>query len=246
MKPIGLACALAMRPCSSRAVSASAARLFRLRAASIARRAVGSRLCASALAASSGQSRSSEGGAAHALSFAMIGVVRKDRCRSEQLLGQHRADEQVRPGRRAERQQQVSASRAARSSCPSAAPIRKRASRLPPSRQASSFLASSIEDSAFPRSSSTIGDAVAGKVGQLAAAVRQLGHLGRPVDALQIAVDQLGLRRAADLPARNDVEQHLLLVGGRAERPGEDRLEAVVDRARGLGDGARTVARRRA
>ena len=37
--------------------------------------------------------------AAHGLTFAMIGVVRKDGCGAEQLLRQHRPDEQVRPGR---------------------------------------------------------------------------------------------------------------------------------------------------
>ena len=45
-------------------------------------------------------------------SFAMIGMVGEDRCRAEQLLGEHRADQQMRPGRRAERQQQVGRRRA--------------------------------------------------------------------------------------------------------------------------------------
>jgi len=36
-------------------------------------------------------------------------VVGKDRRRPEQLLSEHRPDEKVRPGRRAERQQQVGA-----------------------------------------------------------------------------------------------------------------------------------------
>src|SRR3982751_279169 len=83
--------------------------------------------------------------------------------------------------------------------------------------------------------------AVARKRRDVAALVRKLGHLGRPGDTLQIAFDQLGLRRAADLPARNDVEEHLLCGERRAERPGEDRPETVVNGARGLGDGARTV-----
>src|SRR4051794_29999405 len=43
------------------------------------------------------------------LPFAVIGVVRKDRCRAEQLFGKHRPDEQVRPGPRPERKQQVGA-----------------------------------------------------------------------------------------------------------------------------------------
>src|SRR6476659_217522 len=79
-------------------------------------------------------------------------------------------------------------------------------------------------------------DAVRRRVGNLAAAVRQLGDLRRPGDPLEIALDQIGLGRAADLPSGHDVEQHLLLVGGRAERPGEYRLEAVVDRTCALGD----------
>ena len=37
------------------------------------------------------------------------------------------------------------------------------------------------------------------------------------------------------------MEQHLFLKRGRAEGPGEDRLEAVVDHARGLGDRPRPV-----
>ena len=41
------------------------------------------------------------------LPFTMIGVVRKDRGGAKQLFGEHRADQQVRPCRRAERQQQV-------------------------------------------------------------------------------------------------------------------------------------------
>src|SRR3546814_9746448 len=41
------------------------------------------------------------------LSFAVIGVVGKDAGRTPQLLGEHRAREQMRPGRAAEREQQV-------------------------------------------------------------------------------------------------------------------------------------------
>jgi hypothetical protein len=37
----------------------------------------------------------------------MIGVVRKDRRRAEQLLREHPANEQMRPGRRAEGEQKV-------------------------------------------------------------------------------------------------------------------------------------------
>ena len=44
---------------------------------------------------------------AAASAFPMIGVVGEDAGRAEQLLGQHRPRQQVRPGRRPERQQQV-------------------------------------------------------------------------------------------------------------------------------------------
>src|SRR5690349_20819740 len=42
-----------------------------------------------------------------ALSFPMIGVVRKQACRAEQLLGEHGAGEEVGPGRLAEGEQEV-------------------------------------------------------------------------------------------------------------------------------------------
>ena len=48
-------------------------------------------------------------GAHAASSFAMIGMVGKDARRAEQLLGEHRAREQMRPGRLAEGEQQVGA-----------------------------------------------------------------------------------------------------------------------------------------
>ncbi len=44
-------------------------------------------------------------------------------------------------------------------------------------------------------------------LGRLAAAIRQLSDPGRPGNAFQIASDQIGLRRTADLSARNDVQQ---------------------------------------
>src|SRR6185369_9940948 len=86
------------------------------------------------------------------------------------------------------------------------------------------------------------GYAIPLEVRDLAAPVGKLSDFRRPRNALHVAVDQLGLRRAADLPARNDVKQHLLCGGGRrAKRPGEYRLEAVVNRARSLGDGPRAI-----
>ena len=94
-----------------------------------------------------------------------------------------------------------------------------RASRLPVSRQPSSFLANSIEVSALPRSSSTTLIVVGGGFRMSAAAIGKFGDLGRPADALQIAFGQLGLGRPADLPASDDVEQH-----GAPRRPGGCRL----------------------
>jgi hypothetical protein len=60
----------------------------------------------------------------------VIGMSRKPAGGAVQLLGQHGAGQEVRPGRRTEAQQQVGAARSA-SEWPSAAPIRKRHSRLP-------------------------------------------------------------------------------------------------------------------
>ena len=87
------------------------------------------------------------------LSFPMIGVVRKDARRAEQLLGEHGAGEQMRPGRLPKASSRSAARRSA-SPKPSAPPIRKRASRRPSSRQRSSRRASSTEHSASPFSSS--------------------------------------------------------------------------------------------
>ena len=174
------------------------------------------------------------------LTFAMIGMVRKDRCRAEQLLGEHRADEQVRPGGGAERQEQIGRPRAAQPH----ARLRRRSESAPRAsrRRARPPTSGKVgRGQSPPRSSSDDRDTVAEKRRDIAAFFRQLGQLRRPCDSLQIAFDQLGLRRAADLPARNDVEEHLLCGERRTKRPGEDRLEAVVDRPRGLGDGARTV-----
>src|SRR3569833_1548528 len=43
------------------------------------------------------------------------------------------------------------------------------------------------------------------------AAIRKLGHFGRPVDPLQIAVDQIRFGPAADLASCNDVQEHARL-----------------------------------
>ena len=83
-------------------------RLFRARALDLRVERFAARLAPGALAASSGQ-RSKAKTARIPSTFAMIGMVRKDRCRPKQLLGQHRPDQQMRPGRGPERQQQVGA-----------------------------------------------------------------------------------------------------------------------------------------
>src|SRR5689334_4895499 len=63
--------------------------------------------CSGALAAAS-KGRTTRAAAVRIrLSFAMIGMVRKDGGRAEQLLREHGPDEQVRPGCRAERKQEV-------------------------------------------------------------------------------------------------------------------------------------------
>ena len=148
------------------------------------------------------------------LSFAMIGMVRKDRCRAEQLLGKHRPDQQVRPGRRCRTTAGGRRRPAPASSWPSAAPIRNRASRLPPSRQ--------LRACGRVRSTTAPCRARRGRSVTLlaarpadAAALGKLGHLGRPGDAFQIALDQLGFGRAADLSAGDDVQEHLACVEAR-------------------------------
>jgi len=58
------------------------------------------------------------------------------------------------------------------------------------------------------------GNSAARQLRDLAAAVGKLGDLGRPGNPLQIAIDQIGLRRATDLSARDDVKQHYLEKAG--------------------------------
>jgi hypothetical protein len=52
-------------------------------------------------------------------------------------------------------------------------------------------------------------DAVGGKRRRGAAVVGKLGDPGRPGDPLQIALDQLGFRRTADLSASDDVKEQI-------------------------------------
>src|SRR5206468_7570342 len=63
--------------------------------------------CTGALAAASKGKRSKGADRRMVLTFAMIGMVRKDRCGAEELLRQHGADQQVRPGRCAKGDQDV-------------------------------------------------------------------------------------------------------------------------------------------
>src|SRR6476646_3898760 len=51
--------------------------------------------------------------------------------------------------------------------------------------------------------------AIGRRVGEFAAAVRQLGQLGRPADPLEIAVDEISFGRSADLAASDDVKEQL-------------------------------------
>ena len=162
------------------------------------------------LAAASSGNRTSTGATLRmALTFAMIRMVRKDGCRAEQLLGEHRADEQVRPGGGPERQEQIGRAtllflmpvcgtdQEPRLSLPGVTPGLQRPGKLGRRQRPAPLVESD-------------GHAVTGKRRDLATFVRQFGQLRRPLDSLQIAFDQLGLRRAADLPAGNDVEEHLL------------------------------------
>jgi hypothetical protein len=78
--------------------------------------------------------------------------------------------------------------------------------------------------------------------GRPAASIWQFRELGRPHDALQIPIDQLGFRRAADLASGNNVKKHLLCGGGcGTQRPGQDRLEALINDPRRFSDRPRPV-----
>ncbi len=137
----------------------------------------------------------------------MIGVVRKDGCRPEQLLGQHCADQKVRPGRRSEADQQIGlgsnlilmpvrgADQKARLALTAIAP----GFELPRKLNRGQVLPASDENNL---------DAVGDADGNRATTVGQLRQLRAPRDALQITVDQISLRRAAGLSPGDDVEEH--------------------------------------
>ena len=104
-----------------------------------------------------------EGDAAHASAFAMIGVVGKDRWSRGTIA--RRASPGPAGAARSPGRTTAAGRRSSRSasSWPSAAPIRKRASRLPPSRQPSSFLAKLHRRQRLAALVEQDGDAVGGR-----------------------------------------------------------------------------------
>ena len=135
----------------------------------------------------------------------MIGVVRKNGCRPPQLFGEHRAGEKVRPGRSTEGDEQVGRSPVAvgepvrspdhepRLPLAAVAPLLELAGQC----ERAELLAFFIEKDGY---------AILRRRRELAAALLQLADLGRPRDALQIAIDQLRLRAPSDPSARNYVK----------------------------------------
>jgi len=166
----------------------------------------------------------------------MIGVVRKDRCGAEELFGEHCSHEQVRPGRRAERKQHIGGV-----ALPFVMPVRCADQEsclprpgVPPALQ---FPGELNGGQPFATLIQYDADAVRRHRRDVAPLFRELRHLRRPRDAPQITLDQIGLRRAANLPAGDNVEKHSLArEGRRAERPDHEGLEAVVDRTGSLRD----------
>src|SRR5580765_5381514 len=110
--------------------------------------------------------------------------------------------------------------------------MRNRASRLPPSRQPSSFFAISMEDKASPRSSSRMLTALAGISGILpprsGSSVTFVGHWIR----LRYRSTKSASGERPIFPRATMWSSNLLGSERRsAERPGKDRLEPVVDSA---------------
>lgn len=139
------------------------------------------------------------------LSFAMIGVVGKDRARPPELLGEHRARHEMRPGRLAEGDRQVRAR-----------PLRvgETVRRADQEADFANALvlpvadpAGQIDGAQLPARLVERHDFRTGRGGRdLAAAVRQFSDPDRPADPLDIALDKLGFRAAADLAAGDDVQ----------------------------------------
>ncbi|PAV66666.1 hypothetical protein WR25_13309 [Diploscapter pachys] len=136
----------------------------------------------------------------------MIGMPRQNRGRTEQLLGQHRPRQHMRPSRAPKRQQQVRArplgivetvGRADQEAQLARAAI---APPLDPPRevQRAEHLALLVQHHPHRLRLHR---------GHLAAGIGQLGDARRPDDPLQIAIDQLRLGRSPDLAARHDVQE---------------------------------------
>ena len=139
---------------------------------------------------------------------AVIGVIGKDRRCPEQLLCKHRADQQVRPGRRPEGQQHVgprpvflimpvrAADRKARLALAAVAPLFELSGEFG-RRQGLAFF---IEQH---------GNTVRLDSRRLPAVIRKLGQPSRPGNALQVALDKLRFGRPPDLSAGDDVKEQL-------------------------------------
>lgn len=133
-------------------------------------------------------------------------MVRKDRCCTEQLFREHRPCKKMRPGRSAERQKQIrmlalrllvtirGADQETGLALPVVSPVLELFCKIDGGKRCPPLVQQDC-------------DGVGARRRAIAAPVGQLRYLGRPLYPLQIALDQLGLWRAADLPARNDMEQ---------------------------------------
>ena len=107
----------------------------------------------------------------------MIGVAREDGHGPIELLGEHDADELVRPGHRAEGEHERGAV-GDRRPRPSGPPITMARSLLPPSRQARSRSAKAALPRALPRSSRATSDARRGATGEERGGLLVLARFG--------------------------------------------------------------------
>ena len=136
----------------------------------------------------------------------MIGMVRKDRCGPEQLFCKHCTDQQMRPRRRTKGQEQVGLL--------ALVLIMSVGGTYEETNLTLSAVAPPLEllcELHRRKRITTLvehdGYAIGLLVGSLAAAIRQLRKPGWPGNTCQIAFDEFGFRRAADLSARNDVQK---------------------------------------
>lgn len=120
----------------------------------------------------------------------MIGMVGEDASRPKQLLGQHRPDEHVRPGRRPEREEEVGA---IAQRLVMAIGCADQKAHLAPAGVAPAlqFLGKIRRRQGLTPLIKHDRDGVGRRIRELPAAVGKLGDLGRPGDALQIAVGQV-------------------------------------------------------